>query len=354
MKIIQKFLIVCTMSELSDPKFAGIIQSRTGFHGGGSVAKSYPSNQPAIVITGDAYRMLTKIESESVDLVMSSPPYNIGKSYEKRSTLESYLDYQQKVLTECVRTIKPGGSLCWQVGNYISDDGEVVPLDIIFYPIIKSLGLKMMGRIIWRLEHGLHAKKRFSGRHETILWFVKPGTLGEYKFDFDKVRIPQKYPGKKSSKTGKYSGNIKGKNPGDVWDEPSNLALLEASTDVWEHIPNVKNNHKEKTEHPAQYPIELVERMILSLTDERDLVLDPYMGSGTTGCAAVLHNRKTIGIELIEEYSNIATSRIEKAMSGTLVRRPAFTEIHVPDPTSKLLRREDQNIDDADMTRLFD
>ena len=94
----------------------------------------------------------------------------------------------------------------------------------------------MKNRIVWHFEHGLHLKHKFSGRYETILWFVK---TDKYIFDLDKVRVPQKYPGKvgyKGKNKGKYSGNIKGKNPSDVW-----------------IIPNVKSFHKEKTIHPCQF-----------------------------------------------------------------------------------------------------
>jgi adenine-specific DNA-methyltransferase len=285
----------------------------------------YAPTNTATLHQGTCLELLASIPPESVQLVMTSPPYNIGKEYERKTNLEVYLEQQKQVLTECVRVLADGGSLCWQVGNFV-DSGEVFPLDILFYPIIKSLGLQLRNRVVWRIEHGLHAKNRFSGRHETILWFTK----GDYAFNLDPVRIPQKYPGKKyykGDKIGQYSGNPLGKNPGDVWE-----------------IPNVKNNHVEKTAHPASYPIELVERFVLSLTQTNDLVLDPYMGSGSTGCAALLHQRRIVGAEIMPEYIPIIVQRWQQAYLGTLPKREMGKPIYQPIEGSALTTRREANL----------
>jgi len=147
------------------------------------------------------------------------PPYNLGKEYEKRIHLDVYLRQQAQVIAECVRVLSPKGSICWQVGNYV-DNGSIVPLDAVLYPIFSGLGLRMRNRIIWHFEHGLHCERRFSGRYETIIWFTK---TDDYVFNLDAVRVPQKYPGKKYFKglnAGKYSYNPLGKNHG----EGSNLS----------------------------------------------------------------------------------------------------------------------------------
>src|ERR1700728_5053621 len=206
---------------------------------------------------------MRRLESASVKLIVTSPPYNIGKSYERKESLENYIKAQTQVISECVRLLHPRGSICWQVGNHVQN-GEVFPLDILLYPIFAKHGLKLRNRIIWHFEHGLHCSKRLSGRHESILWFTKEN---DYTFNLDSIRVPSKYPGKKyfkGPKIGQLSGNPLGKNPGDVW-----------------VFPNVKNNHVEKTIHPCQFPVELVERLVLSLTDQGDRVLDPYMGVGS-------------------------------------------------------------------------
>ena len=160
----------------------------------------------------------------------------------------------------------------------------------------------------------MHSSKRFSGRYEVILWFTKSD---EYIFNLDPVRIPQKYPNKKyfkGDKKGELSCNPLGKNPSDVW-----------------NIPNVKANHIEKTIHPAQFPVELVERLILSMTNENDWTLDPFMGTGTTQIASLIHNRKSCGAELLDEYYEIALQRINSAISGDLKIRPMNRPIFDPE-----------------------
>ena len=282
------------------------------------------SNEQSSVVLfeGDCRDLLGSIPAESVQLVVTSPPYNIGKPYERRRLdLDDYLESQPEVISLCAERLKPAGSICWQVGNHVSD-GEVFPLDALMYPIFKKCGLKLRNRIVWHYEHGLHASRRFSGRHETILWFTKSDN---YVFNLDPVRVPQKYPGKKyykGPKTGQYSSNPLGKNPGDVW-----------------IIPNVKHNHPEKTVHPCQFPVELVERLVLALTDEDDLVVDPFMGVGSTAVAAILHRRRVAGADLVPEYVTLARERVAQAANGQLSTRPMDRPVYVPPPESSLLQR---------------
>ena len=169
------------------------------------------------IICDEALKFLKKEGGGKYDLIVTSPPYNIGKSYEKRESIEKYLQKQEKLIAELIRVLSEQGSICWQVGNYVKD-GEVYPLDIYYYQIFKKCGLKLRNRIVWHFGHGLHAKNRFSGRYETILWFTKND---DYIFNLDDVRVPSKYPGKrhfKGPKKGQLSGNPKGKNPSDIWE----------------------------------------------------------------------------------------------------------------------------------------
>lgn len=245
-------------------------------------------------------------------LIATSPPYNIGKAYEKRTSLDVYIEEQSATIAEAVRLLHKNGSICWQVGNHV-DDGEVFPLDAVLYQLFKNHGLKLRNRIIWSFGHGLHCQKRFSGRHETILWFTKSD---EYMFNLDPVRIPSKYPNKKHFKgpnKGKISGNPLGKNPSDVWD-----------------IPNVKSNHVEKTDHPCQFPVGLIERLVLSLTKPGQNVLDPYLGSGSTAIAAIMNGRNAYGCDVMEEYVDIANDRIDDLLKGTLRTRPMNKPIYEP------------------------
>lgn len=276
------------------------------------IADYFTPAERAVIYPGDCMDLLCEIPSGAVQLVVTSPPYNIGKEYEKRLKLETYLEQQAVIIAECVRTLSPRGSICWQVGNYV-DNGEIVPLDAVLYPIFKKLGLKLRNRIVWHFEHGLHCSKRFSGRHETILWFTK---TEDYFFDLDPVRVPQKYPGKKhfkGPKVGQYSCNPLGKNPGDVW-----------------AIPNVKSNHMEKTEHPCQFPVELVERLVLSMTQPDGWVLDPFMGAGSSIIAAIRHDRRGAGAETVLRYAEIARERLALEMLGQLRTRPMDQPIYDP------------------------
>lgn len=260
----------------------------------------------------DNLDFMRPLKDASMKLIVTSPPYNIGKTYERRSSLDVYIQRQTRVISECVRLLHPNGSICWQVGNHV-DDGEVTPLDIALYPIFKQHGLKLRNRIIWHFEHGLHCSKRLSGRHETILWFTKGD---DYTFNLDPIRVPQKYPGKKyfkGPKIGQRSGHPLGKNPGDVW-----------------IFPNVKNNHVEKTIHPCQFPVELVERLVLSMTEPGDCVLDPCMGVGSAVIAALKHDRIGYGCDIVPEYVEIAWERVHRLRAGTLLTRPMDRPVYDP------------------------
>lgn len=261
----------------------------------------------------DNIDFMRALKSESMKLIVTSPPYNIGKKYEKRTTLDLYIEQQATTISEAVRVLHPQGSICWQVGNHV-DDGEVFPLDIILYQLFKNHGLKLRNRIVWSFGHGLHCHKRFSGRYETILWFTRDH---DYTFNLDPVRIPSKYPYKKHFKgpnRGMLSGNPLGKNPADIWD-----------------IPNVKSNHVEKTDHPCQFPVALVERLVLALTNVGDSVLDPFLGVGSSAVAALKNDRNAFGCDIQSEYITIARSRIEQLFEGTLRTRPMNKPIYDPD-----------------------
>ncbi|MGC8875961.1 DNA-methyltransferase [Thermus sp.] len=277
-----------------------------------TVSQRFDPNAHAVIYPGDCLAFLRQVPNESIALVITSPPYNIGKPYEDRKALDEYVSWQAEVIRESTRVVKPGGSLVWQVGNYV-ENGEILPLDIVLFPIFQSLGLKLRNRIVWAFEHGLHAKRRFSGRYEVALWFTKGD---DYAFYLDRVRVPQKYPNKryfKGPRKGEFSGNPLGKNPGDVWT-----------------FPNVKANHVEKTAHPAQYPVELVERFILALTEEEEWVLDPFGGSGTTLIAALMHKRRGAMAEIVPEYVEIARSRLQQAWEGHLRVRPMERPVYDP------------------------
>lgn len=285
------------------------------------IKANYSVDNEITLYQGDCMDLLKEIPDETCDLIITSPPYCIGKEYEDRKKdLDSFVEQQKKTVEEIYRILKVGASVCWQVGYHVADQ-EIIPLDFYVYQVFSGcnnkheIPLKLRNRIIWTFGHGLNPSKRFSGRHETILWFTK----GEdYTFDLDSIRIPQKYPGKRAyrgNKKGEFSGNPLGKNPTDVWD-----------------IPNVKANHVEKTEHPCQFPVAIPSRFIRALTPLNGVILDPYTGSGTTGVAAVLEGRRFIGAEIKDSYYEIAKERIQQAIDGTVKVRPDVP-ICEPDPS---------------------
>lgn len=295
-----------------------------------AVSEVFDNQQHIVVSEGDTLDTLKNLPTATFQLVVSSPPYNLGKEYEKQTELQHYLDWQTTVIQELAGVVAEAGSIVWQVGNFI-DHGEVFPLDIYFYPIFKALGFQLRNRIIWHFDHGLHATKRFSGRYEVLLWFTKSK---DYTFNLDPVRVPSKYPGKlhyKGKKKGQPSGNPLGKNPSDYWTMMSQ---------EWENgiieIPNVKSNHPEKTLHPCQFPIELVERCVLALTDEDDWVLDPFGGVGSSVIAAIKHGRRGMMIDRDPDYIAVAKDRIQQFQGGVLKMRPLGKPVHRPTGNEKV------------------
>lgn len=271
------------------------------------IKEQFSCENDVSIYKGDCLDLLKEIPDNYCDLIITSPPYCMGKAYEDiHDDIDTFIEQQRVIFEDIYRVLKTGGSLCWQVGYHVAES-EAIPLDYYVYQIFGEGSKKyedrliLRNRIIWTFGHGLNSTQRFSGRHETILWFTK----GEkYSFDLDSVRIPQKYPGKRyyrGNKKGELSGNPLGKNPSDVWD-----------------IPNVKANHVEKTQHPCQFPVAIPQRLIKALTYEGGVILDPFMGAGSTGVAAILEKRKFIGAEIQKEYFDIAKARLEQAINGTI------------------------------------
>lgn len=266
-----------------------------------------------IIFGMDVEKVLDALPEEPLfDLVVTSPPYDIGKEYEKRMPLSEYVEWQRRIINKIYPRLKDTGSICWEVGNYINN-GEIAPLDIELAPVFKDLGMKLRNRIVWHFGHGLHSKKRFSGRYEVIMWYTKSD---DYFFDLDAVRIPSKYPGKrffKGPNKGELSGNPLGKNPEDVWE-----------------IPNVKSNHVEKTIHPCQFPVGLIERLVLSMSPIEGLVFDPFAGVSSSGVAALMNSRHFWGCEIVKEYIDVGKQRLMDTLEGTVKYRPGDKPLYDP------------------------
>ena len=289
----------------------------------GAVSQLEDKDVRDVIYRGDSYKLIKKLPSESVDLIFSSPPYCMGKEYESSRSIDDFLKSHRELIPDLARLLKPGGSICWQVGYHVKNNA-LTPLDFLAHQVFAEVGgLVLRNRIIWTFEHGLHASKRFSGRHEVILWYTK----GDVNFDLDSVRVPQKYPGKKSYRgpnKGNWSGNPLGKNPGDVW-----------------NVPNVKGNHLEKTSHPCQFPVALPHSFVKAVTPPDGVVFDPFMGVGSTGLAAAIEGRRFLGCESVSEYVKIALKRIRDARDGSPVYRPFWQPIHTPRATDSVAKKPD-------------
>ena len=294
------------------------------------IYKNFKPDNRITLYNGDCQKLLKKIPDESVDLIITSPPYCMKKAYENpHDDIETFRTHHLKIFHDIYRILKPGGSICWQVGYHVSNSC-IIPLDYTIYEIFTSKNnlledpLILRNRIIWSFGHGLNSTRRFSGRHETVLWFTKGE---EYAFNLDGIRVPQKYPGKRSykgSNKGNLSGNPLGKNPSDVWE-----------------IPNVKAQHIEKTGHPCQFPVAIPQRFIKALVPNDGLVLDPFMGSGTSGVAAVIEERRFVGAEISNEYYNIAFNRIQEAINGNAKIRED-SPIVEPNPNTAVAKLPDE------------
>ncbi len=283
---------------------------------------AHRSGSEFVMYNGDCLDLLKELPDGTVDLLLTSPPYFMGKNYDRSYKLEEFYDDHRKLSPHVNRIVRDRGNICWQVGYHVQNN-SLFPLDFAVYEVFREYtNLSLRNRIVWHFGHGTHATKRFSGRHETLLWYGKgPNSY----FDIDAVRVPQKYPGKrhyKGKRKGELSGNPFGKNPSDVWE-----------------IPNVKSNHIEKTDHPCQFPIALAQRVIRALSMANGHVCDPFAGSGTTGVAACLEGRTFLGAETCAEFCEIAEARYKALKAGKLGHRPLEREIWIRGQNASVAKR---------------
>ena len=238
-KLIDQHIIVSDSSPTAPRQLAQVLKHSDGLKRKSIMKLDYALWQ------GDVETFLGGLPLEPLfDLIVTSPPYNIGKAYETRNELEKYIGWQERVIDKLIPRLKKGGSVCWQVGNYVNEN-QIFPLDIEFAPLFKKHKLQLRNRIIWHFGHGLHTQRRFSGRYEVVLWYTNTHSKKDtYTFNLDPVRVASKYPGKKHFKgpnAGKLSGNPLGKNPEDFWITPHVQRNQgdKSFEDVW-NIPNVK------------------------------------------------------------------------------------------------------------------
>ena len=235
------------------------------------------------IVLGDCTKELKKIESNTVDLIIADPPYNVGKDYGNKSDkqdFDEYIAFTKEWLTECHRILKKNGTIYIFIGfRYIS---------YLYQILEKDLKMNFVNWISWHYTQGIGKTKGFSPRHDDILMFSKSAS---YKFNLDEIRVPQKFYRKVN--------NMRGANPGDVWE-----------------VSHIHYCQKNRQEHPTQKPEALVERMVLASSSEGDMVVDPFSGSGTTLRVCQQLNRNAVGIELNPEYVEQTKERLESPFEG--------------------------------------
>lgn len=240
----------------------------------------------------DCLKALSTLQDACFSSTITSPPYNIGKAYEQIMPLNEYVKWLEKISTHIHRLTRPDGSYLLNIGYLsIPDKGRAVPIS---YLLWDKSPFYLNQEIIWHYEAGVSAKRYLSPRNEKILWYVKD--KDNFTFNLDAIRDPNvKYPNQK--KNGRPRCNTIGKNPSDVWD----IAKVTSGKD---------RSSEERTAHPAQFPEDLIKRLILGFTNAEDLILEPFLGSGTVGAVAVELNRRFVGFEIDASYCEIAKKRI--------------------------------------------
>lgn len=251
-----------------------------------------------LLYQGDCVELLKQMDNSSISLTITSPPYNIGKEYENVLEINEYLSWCEHWIRDIHRITTSNGAFWLNLG-YVSvpNRAKAIPLPYLLWDRIPFF---LLQEIVWNYSAGVATRKTFSPRNEKFLWYVKDPQ--DYTFNLDAVRDPNvKYPNQK--KNGKLKCNPLGKNPTDVWQFPKVTSGSQRSS-------------KERTKHPAQFPLAIVDRIIKACSSPGDVVLDPFMGSGTVAEAALRNDRLVVGFELAPKYVDIAESRIERLFNG--------------------------------------
>lgn len=257
------------------------------------LGEPYASGDDYAIYQGDCLQLLGMLPKDMCSLTVTSPPYNIGKEYEEPLALSDYVAWCKQWMCEVHRVTHRTGAFWLNVG-YVPMPGRAKALPLT-YLLWDKCPFHIVQEVVWNYGAGVAAKTSLSPRNEKLLWYVKDAE--SYTFNLDAIRDPDvKYPNQK--KNGKLRCNTLGKNPSDVWQ----IAKVTSGQD---------RASPERTPHPAQFPVDLIHRIVLGFSNPNDLVIDPFMGSGTVALSCLEHGRKFIGIEIKPEYCDIAAQRIE-------------------------------------------
>jgi adenine-specific DNA-methyltransferase len=257
------------------------------------LGKPYSAGEGYAIYCADCLPMLRKMPADIISLTVTSPPYNIGKEYEEPLPLERYRDWCAQWMREVHRITRPDGAFWLNIGYVeVPARAKAVPLP---YLLWDRSPFYLIQEVVWNYGAGVAARKSLSPRNEKLLWYVKDAE--NYTFNLDLIRDPDvKYPLQK--KNGKLRCNTIGKNPSDVWQ-------------VAKVTSGENRASPERTPHPAQFPLDLVNRVVLGFSNPGELLLDPFMGSGTVAVSCLQHGRRFLGIELKPEYCEVAAKRVE-------------------------------------------
>lgn len=262
------------------------------------LGKPYFETENCFIYNMDCLDAMKKIEKEAIDLTITSPPYNIGKEYETNKPTQEYIDWCKQWMNEIYKVTKDNGAFWLNLGYFeLPQKAKALP---IAYLLWDKTPFYFIQEVIWNYGAGVAAKKFLSPRNEKLLWYVK--NQDNYLFNLDSIRDKNvKYPNQK--KNGKLRCNPLGKNPSDVWQ----IQKVTSGKD---------RSSKERTEHPAQFPEALIDRIILASSNKKEVILDPFLGSGTTAISALKNERKIIGFEISKNYCEIAKQRIIKLLES--------------------------------------
>lgn len=249
------------------------------------------------VYRGDCMELLAELPEGALPLTVTSPPYNIGKSYEQVRDVGEYIDWCADWIRLVHRATSPSGAFWLNLG-YLSVPGraKAIPIPYLLWDRVPFF---LIQEVVWNYGAGVAARQSFSPRNEKFLWYVRDPD--SYTFNLDDVRDPDvKYPNQR--KNGKLKCNPLGKNPTDVWQFPKVTSGRDRAS-------------KERTPHPAQFPTAVVDRIIRACSNPGDVVLDPFMGSGSLAEAALRAGRQAIGFEINAEYVDLTAERLRAALA---------------------------------------
>lgn len=268
----------------------------------------YFETEDCMIYNADSLRLLPMMPKQCINLTLTSPPYNIGKAYESVMPIEEYVDWCAEWMNGVYDIATADGAFLLNLGYFeVPKKGRAVPIS---YLLWDKSPFFMQQEVVWHYQAGVASRKYLSPRNEKFIWYVKD--KDHFTFNLDPIRDPDvKYPNQK--KNGKLRCNPLGKNPGDVWTIPKVTS-------------GEKRSSKERTDHPAQFPIAVIERFILGMSNPGDIVFDPFLGSGSTCIASLKHGRKVIGFEISEKYCEIAVQRVKDFLN---VDQMSFTDLHI-------------------------